>query len=168
MLRRSGFVVVALVASFLWLLGCPGIAAAGTASEARLYLSPQTGAYKVGTEFDVQIRLDLRAPNANVVQADIAYSDSTLDCLRVTPGPSFDISFEPSAARCNEDDGTFEFVAGKTGPGLTTGDYLVGTVRFRAGPTKGAAPVSYAPSSAVAGNGELLALEMSGAQFAAK
>ena len=113
------------------------------AASAKLYLSPSSGSYKVGTSFTVSVRENSGTEPVNAVQADLSYPGSKLQFVSTSlSGSAFAISAGTSGGN-----GSVSIALGSTT--ARTGDQLIAKVTFKvlAGGTSGA--VSFAGSSAV-------------------
>ncbi len=79
-------------------VGATGSGSYSTALSASLSLSPSTGSYAVGDNFDVQIMLDTAGEDVSAVDAIINYDSSVLQVTDITPGTIFSTYPEQSAS----------------------------------------------------------------------
>ena len=118
------FCVAVAAAAGLGGLAAPA-AAATTAPQASLYLTPAAGSPGVGDELDVQIRVNTGSQQTNAVQADLTYPSSKLSVL------GFDNSTTafPITAQQQASNGLIQVARGTVTP--VSGDTNLTTIRFR-------------------------------------
>ncbi len=79
-------------------VGSTGSGSYTTALSASLSLSPSTGSYAVGDDFDVQIMLDTAGQDVSAVDAIVNYDSSVLQVTDITPGSIFSSYPEQSSS----------------------------------------------------------------------
>ncbi len=136
-------VIVAIALSLLS-IGLPASAAAGSAS---LSLSPNQGAFDVGSTFEVSVFLNTGGNSVNAVDVSLKFTPDTLQVVSPTGGTSF-VAVWVSQPTYSNTDGTIEFSGGLPSPGINTSAGKVSTITFRA-KAPGAASVEILPSSKV-------------------
>jgi hypothetical protein len=116
----------------------------GKTASSQLYLSPAKSSVSAGQTFTVQVHANSGTQSVNAVQADLSYPADKLSFVSLDDSTS---AFTIKAIGDGSTPGTVHIARGNTT--ALTGDQLVATVTFTAKPAKGAATVSFLPSSAL-------------------
>lgn len=100
---------------------------------AYLYLSPQTGNYKVGEEFTIDVLINTAGSNVVASAAYLSYDKKKIEALSIdVTGSVFNMTAEKEI---NANDGKIKITLGKPTPGIITfsgNKVRMATIRFRA------------------------------------
>ncbi len=140
---NTKFVLVLFFLSLFFLFQPQEITAKG---EAKLFLSPATGSFLVGSTFDVSIVVDTDDVNINTVKADLSFPPDYLQIVLPSSGMSF-ISLWLEQPTYSNTKGTISFAGGKP-EGIKTSSGIVSIITFRA-IKAGEAVIKILPSSNV-------------------
>ncbi|MFQ6084486.1 MAG: cohesin domain-containing protein, partial [Candidatus Aminicenantia bacterium] len=114
--------------------------------QAKLFPSPSTGSFLVGSTFDVSIIVDTDGVPINTVKVDLKFPADKLQIVSPSSGKSF-ISIWLKQPAYSNTKGTISF-AGGVPEGINTSSGIISTITFRAIKT-GEAIVRILPSSSV-------------------
>lgn len=120
--KRGALIIVILFGSLM-----PFFAFAQTAS---LYLRPSSGAYSVGSTFEVGIYINTGGVNANAVKIDIEFPPDKLQVVSPNLGKSI-ISFWVIQPTFSNSQGIASFQGGVPPPGINTTDGYISSIIFR-------------------------------------
>jgi len=149
------------VSLVLW----PGSAKAA----ATLKMSPNTGVFEVGGQFDVSLLLDTGGESVNVVSADLTFPADKLQVVNPTASTSF-ITVWAATPTYSNTNGTVSLQGGVPNPGIKTSAGVISTVSFRV-KAPGTAAIRYSGSSRVLrndGQGTNILETSAGADFTLK
>jgi len=124
----------------------PGEVKAQDQPQAKLFLSPSTGNFLVGSTFDVSIIVDTDYAPINTVKVDLKFPPDKLQIVSPSSGKSFIAIWLKQPAYSNAA-GTVSF-AGGIPEGINTSSGIVSTITFRTIKT-GQATVRILPSSSI-------------------
>lgn len=149
--RRKVFLLLGIIAivffiGFLAFKFQPGEIKAQNQPEAKLFLSPATGGFLVGSTVDVSIILDTDNVPINTVKVDLKFPPDKLQIVSPSSGKSF-ISIWLEQPAYSNIEGTISF-AGGIPEGIKTSSSIVSVVTFRV-IKAGEAIVRILPSSGV-------------------
>ena len=95
-----------------------------------LFSYPESGDYRVGDSFDLDIYLDTNGEDVVVVSAFLDYNSAVFEAVSVdVDGSVFEMTME---SVIDNEEGSVRVVQGMPNPGVNTGEGLVATVEFRA------------------------------------
>lgn len=123
------FIVILSLASFLPFALEPEKVKAQNQPEAKLFLSPSTGSFLVGSTFDVSIIVDTGDSSINTVKADLSFPADNLQIVTPSSGKSF-ISLWLEQPAYSNTAGTISF-AGGIPEGIKTSSGIISTITFR-------------------------------------
>lgn len=98
-------------------------------SAATIFVSPGSGNYSVGSQFNVTVRTNTQGQAANTVEASLTYSTDTLEVVRVSQGSTFYLAAPGSPGKGL---GTIYLGGGLPTPGYSGTSGNIGTITFRA------------------------------------
>ena len=101
------------------------------AEGASLYFSPASGAFLIGSTFDVSVFVNTNGNNINAVKVNIKFDPKKIQVANPTAGKSF-IEAWVSQPTYSNIKGTMSFTGGVPSPGINASAGLVSTVTFRA------------------------------------
>lgn len=97
--------------------------------QAKLFLSPSTGSFLVGSTFDVSIVVDSGDAYINTVKADISFPADYLQIVSPSAGKSF-VSLWLEQPTYSNTEGTINFAGGKP-EGIKTSSGIVSIITFQ-------------------------------------
>lgn len=119
--------------------------------QAALFLSPSSGSFLVGSNFDISIVLDTKGVAVNTVEVELNFPPDKLQLVSPSvSGPSI-IQIWPTAPAFSNQEGKIYFVGGIPSPGITTSQGVVLTLNFRA-ISSGEARISFGGKTSVLAN----------------
>jgi len=135
----------------LFLILLFGIAHSIRAANAYLYLSPNSGTYRVGDNFLVQIRLDSGGISINSADGRLTFDASKLQVVSISKdGSIFNLWVqEPTFSNSA---GTIDFAGGKPSPGFIGNAGKVATITFK-GKSPGKTNINFNSGSILADDG---------------
>lgn len=98
--------------------------------KALIYLSPQTGNYYVGDNFDIPIYINTRGYSINVVNIKINFDASKIQVINPSGGPSV-LNVWLETPNFDNNNGTISLI-GMIPNGLVTNNGLIGIISFKA------------------------------------
>lgn len=101
------------------------------ASNASLYLSPNSGTFCVGSTFDVSILLNTGRNNINAIKVDLEFNHKKLQVVNPATGKSF-VSIWAVPPLYSNAEGSLSFQGGIPSPGIKTSSGSALTITFRA------------------------------------
>ncbi len=127
--RKSTIGIVSTIAFFAMAISViPNLARA--ADGASLLFSPATGAFSVGSTFNVSVLVNTGGKSVNAVRADITFPASRLQVVNPSAGTSF-VSIWVSQPTYSNTAGTISFQGGLPNPGIKTDAGVMSTITFR-------------------------------------
>jgi len=144
-----GLIFILLFSSFLFFFPRIKETEAQANPEAKLFLSPSTGTFLVGSTFDVSIIVDTGETSINTVKVDLSFPADNLQIVNPSSGKSF-ISLWLEQPAYSNIWGTISF-AGGIPEGIKTSSGIVSIITFRA-IKAGEVTIKISPSSNVLAN----------------
>ncbi|MFC1663582.1 cohesin domain-containing protein [Patescibacteria group bacterium] len=141
-----GYIFIFLFIGLLFLTLQPKETKAQSNPEAKLFLSPSTGSFLVGSTFDISIIVDTGNVPVNAIKADLKFPADKIQIVSPSSGKSF-ISIWLEQPAYSNTEGTISF-AGGTPDGINTSSGVISTITFRT-IKAGEAIVKILPSSSV-------------------
>ena len=133
---------------FLFLILMP--LAGNAAGEAGLFLNPASGAFFVGSTFDVSLVLDTKGIAVNTLEIDLEFPANKIQLVNPSVGQSI-VQLWPAPPTFSNREGRMYFVGGIPSPGINTSDGVVLTLSFRViAPGKG--QISFGDKTSVLAN----------------
>jgi len=143
---RQALALLVGAISALGIVAPGGVGAAGAATVVRIYVqAPAASTVQPEAEIDVPIRIDTSGQHVTVVTANFTYPPDRLSFL------SFDDSGSafPLSAAASASNGLVKISRSVPGTTGVSGDLLVTTAKFRAGPSTGTAALCYSDTDRV-------------------
>lgn len=117
--------------------------------QAKLFLSPSTGGFLVGSTFDISLIVDTDQVSINTVRVELSFPPDRLQIVNPSSGKSF-VSLWLQQPSYSNTEGNISFTGGEPG-GIKTSSGIVSTITFRA-IKAGEAIIKILPSSNVLAN----------------
>lgn len=143
---RPGLALLVGAVSALGVVTPGGASAAGAATAVRIYVqAPAASTVQPGAEIDVPIRIDTGGQHVTVVTANFTYPPDRFSFLSFDDsGSAFPLSAAAGAAN-----GLVKISRSVPGTTGVSGDLLVTTAKFRAGPSTGTAALCFSDTDRV-------------------
>lgn len=133
MKNRTDLITTSRIAVFLLLLVfiffVPQPQEVKAKNQAKIFLSPSTGSFLVGSTFDVSIVVDTDEAYINTVKVDLDFPADNLQIVSPSSGQSF-VSLWLEQPTYSNIEGTISFAGGKP-EGIKTSSGIVSTIIFR-------------------------------------